>query len=124
MDEANLLNWAGVTLGKAEVYRLYLSIKKLAESLPADVGRLRYFGQISTTGSGPYIVVEGLSPEDEESIDENKQVRYSFNRVFLSIWNTYIALYILHIYHDIAYSYKMYPAHLYTHDPPFPPYLP
>ena len=53
-----------------QVYRLYLSIKQLAETLPAEVGKLRYFGQIRTTGKKPYVIVEGLNPEDEEGIDE------------------------------------------------------
>jgi radial spoke head protein 4A len=70
VEEATLLDWAGVNIGRAEVYRLYLAIKQLAESLPAEVGKLRLFGQIHTTGSSPYIIVEGLSPEDEEGIDE------------------------------------------------------
>ena len=52
------------------MYRLYLSIKQLAETLPAEVGKLRYFGQIRTTGKKPYVIVEGLNPEDEEGIDE------------------------------------------------------
>jgi len=41
VDESNLLEWAGVSLGRGDTYRLYLSIKKLAESLPAEVERLR-----------------------------------------------------------------------------------
>jgi len=49
-----------------------LSIKKLAESLPGDVERLRFFGKISTRAL-PYYVVEGISPEEEEGIDETKQ---------------------------------------------------
>jgi len=48
---------------------LYLSIKKLAESLPSDVERLRFFGKILTR-SLPYYIVEGVSPEEEENIVE------------------------------------------------------
>jgi radial spoke head protein 4A len=55
-----------------QVYRLYLSIKKLAESLPGEVEKLRFFGKISTR-SLPYYIVEGVSPEEEEGIDETKQ---------------------------------------------------
>jgi hypothetical protein len=48
-------------------------LKQLAEVLPTEVGSLRFFGQISTTGKKPYIIVEGLSPEEEEDIDESLQ---------------------------------------------------
>ena len=50
---------------------MYLSVKLLAESLPAEVGKLRYFGQISTTGKKPYVIIEGLNAdEEEEGVDE------------------------------------------------------
>ena len=41
--------------------------------LPTEVGSLRFFGQISTTGKKPYIIVEGLSPEEEEEVDDSLQ---------------------------------------------------
>jgi len=72
MDEANLLEWAGISLGRSESYRLYLSVKALAESLDGAVERLRLFGKISTR-SLPYFVVEGVNPEEEEGVDEKKQ---------------------------------------------------
>lgn len=72
MDELNVLEWAGVSFGKTESYRLYLSIKKFAESLPAEVDRLRFFGIIKTR-SLPYYIVEGVTAEDEEGVDEMKQ---------------------------------------------------
>ena len=72
MDEANLLEWAGISFGRAETYRLYLSIKKFAETLPSEVDRLRFFGKISTRGA-PYYIVEGLTAEDEEDIDPMKK---------------------------------------------------
>jgi hypothetical protein len=65
MDDFNLLEWSGVSFGKSEIYRLYLSIKKLAETLPGEVEKVRFFGRISTR-SMPYYVVEGTSPEEEE----------------------------------------------------------
>lgn len=72
MDEGNLLEWAGISLGKGEVYRLYLSIKKKAETLPSEVERLRFFGKISTRGR-PYFIIEGITPsEDVDGIDETK----------------------------------------------------
>lgn len=72
MDEMNLLEWSGVSFGKGEIYRLYLSMKKLAEILPGDVERLRFVGRFNTR-TQPYYVVEGVSPEEEEGIDETKQ---------------------------------------------------
>lgn len=72
MDESTLLEWAGVSLGKGETYRLYLSIKKLAESLPPEAERIRFFGKISTR-TLPYYVLECVSPEEEEGINEFQQ---------------------------------------------------
>lgn len=72
LEEANLLEWGGISFGKGEIYRIFLSIKKLSESLPSEVEKLRFFGKI-TTRTLPYYIVEGLSPEDEENIDETKQ---------------------------------------------------
>lgn len=72
MDEANLFEWAGFSLGRAETYKLYLSIKKFAESLAGEVERLRLVGKIETLDA-PYYVVEGLSDADEEDVDEAKQ---------------------------------------------------
>lgn len=72
LDDANLYEWAGVSFGKGEVYRLYLSIKKLCETLPAEAEKIRLFGKISTR-TLPYYIVEGVNPEDEEGVDEAKQ---------------------------------------------------
>ena len=72
IDEFNLLDWAGVNIGKGDLYRLYLSIRNLAQSSPAEVEKLRFVGKIYTRSS-PYYVVEGVSPEEEEDIDELKQ---------------------------------------------------
>lgn len=72
ISEAALYEWAGVTIGRTDLYRLYLSIKSFAATLPSDVERLRFFGKVTTRGK-PYYVVEGLSTEDEDNIDEMKQ---------------------------------------------------
>jgi len=72
IDELSVIEWAGISFEKGESFRLYLSIKKLAESLPSDVERLRFFGKILTR-SLPYYIVEGVSPEEEENIVETKQ---------------------------------------------------
>lgn len=72
MNDSALLEWAGLSLGKTEIYRLYLSIKKLAETLPGDVERLRFFGVFYTRGL-PYFVVEGINPEEDENRNEKLQ---------------------------------------------------
>jgi radial spoke head protein 4A len=72
LDDAHLYEWAGVSFGKGELYRLYLSIKKACESLPGEVEKVRLFGKINTR-TQPYYIIEGLNPEDEEGVDETKQ---------------------------------------------------
>ncbi len=72
MEEASLLKWAGVSLGEGETYRLYLSIKALADSLPGDAERARFFGKITTRGQ-PYWIVEVLSTYEGEEVDPIKQ---------------------------------------------------
>lgn len=71
MSDANLFEWAGISFGRSDTYRLYLSIKTFSETLPAEVERLRFFGMIKTRGS-PYYIVEGLSV-DEDEFDEKLQ---------------------------------------------------
>jgi radial spoke head protein 4A len=68
----DLYKWGGISIGKTDAYRLYLSVKKFAETLPGDVDKIRFFGRIHTRGY-PYYILEGLSTEDEEGIDESKQ---------------------------------------------------
>lgn len=72
IDEAAVLEAAGVSFGKAETYKLYLSIKALSEQMPAEAERTRLFGKIYTRGK-PYYVVEALSTFEGEEIDETKQ---------------------------------------------------
>jgi radial spoke head protein 4/6 len=72
MDDLTLYQWAGVSFGQSEAYRLYLAIKLFSETLPSEVERLRFFGVIKTRGA-PYYIVEGLNPEDEDGVDELKQ---------------------------------------------------
>ena len=72
MDEAALLEWAGISLGKGDTYRLYLSIKALAETIPGESDRARFFGKITTRGK-PYYIVETLSTFEGEEVDPTKQ---------------------------------------------------
>lgn len=71
-SEANALEWAGVSVGKAESYRLYLSIKKFSETCSPAAVSLRFFGKIFTRGL-PYYVIEGENPDEPEEIDNMKQ---------------------------------------------------
>lgn len=72
LDDAPLYDWAGVSIGRGDIYRLFLSIKQFAASLSGDVEKLRWVGRINTR-SKPYFILEGISPEEEEGIDEMKQ---------------------------------------------------
>ena len=65
MQEAGLLTWAGIGLGPALTFRLYLSMKALADCLPSQVGRLRFWGRILTRGL-PYFIIEGNSITSSE----------------------------------------------------------
>lgn len=72
-EEATLLEWSGISFGRGDIYRLYLSIKRLAESgkIPGEVERLRFFGKFTTRGQ-PYFVLEGVNPEEPEIADPTK----------------------------------------------------
>jgi radial spoke head protein 4A len=63
-DEANYLEWAGVSFGKTESFRIHLALKHLAAAFPAR--NLRLFGKVAGTGAD-YWVAEGAmdAPEDE-----------------------------------------------------------
>lgn len=67
-QEMQMVEWAGLGLGRSELHLLYLAIKKLAEKLPEEVGALRFWGRVSTRGL-PYYIVEGGSVEEEEPED-------------------------------------------------------
>lgn len=58
VDEAPYLEWAGVSLGREDSYRLHLSLKALAAS--TVVRGLRLWGKFLGNG-GDYIVAEGRS---------------------------------------------------------------
>ncbi|CAM9292680.1 unnamed protein product [Choristocarpus tenellus] len=63
LDEANMWEWAGISFGRLETYRLYLSVRKLAESLPGDHESLRFWGKISTREQD-YFLVEGKATDE------------------------------------------------------------
>ena len=78
-EEMEMLRWAGVGLERSETYRLYLSIKKLAEKLPGDVFALRFWGRVSTL-SKPYFVVEGSNTEDDSEDLRSQEGKDGANR--------------------------------------------
>jgi radial spoke head protein 4/6 len=78
-NDANLYEWAGISFGKAEIYRLYLSIKAFAAELPSEVERIRLFGKI-TTRNAPYYVIEGLTAEDEDVDEAIQETRAGANK--------------------------------------------
>lgn len=65
LTESNIFEWAGVSFGKTETYRLYVSIKAKAM---ADGLKLRFWGKINGR-SGNYYVVQGANPEPPAAED-------------------------------------------------------
>jgi len=72
VQDASLMEWAGISFGPSETYRLFLSIKAFAATLDAGYGQIRFWGRISTR-SGYYYIIEGTTYEDPEEIDLEKQ---------------------------------------------------
>jgi radial spoke head protein 4A len=79
LTDAEYLEWAGVSIGKEETFRMHLSLKKLASlanAAPAEVGAdifrpvyaLRFWGKIAGI-KADYYIAEGVI-EDEEEFDE------------------------------------------------------
>jgi len=69
-DEANYLEWAGVSFGKTESFRIHLALKHLAAK-EASAKNLRFFGKIFGR-SADYYVVEGVvdpSGDEEDAKD-------------------------------------------------------
>lgn len=66
MTEANVYEWAGISFGREETYRLYLSIKSMA----LQEGRnLRFWGKVLTQ-SGDYYIIQSENSTDPPSPDE------------------------------------------------------
>jgi radial spoke head protein 4A len=64
MDEARIFEWAGISFGEDDVYKLSKSLRRLA--LFSGASRLRFWGKIYGT-QRDYWVVEGVLdiPEEE-----------------------------------------------------------
>lgn len=70
-DEANYLEWAGVSFGKTESFRIHLALKHLSAKFQG-VKNLRFFGKINGTTAGDYYVAEGVMDATEEEADDAK----------------------------------------------------
>ncbi|KAG5178667.1 putative flagellar radial spoke protein 4 [Tribonema minus] len=64
LDEANMWAAAGISFGASETYRIFLAVKRLAETLPGDHETLRFWGQVKGR-SADYLVVEGRALEEQ-----------------------------------------------------------
>ncbi|GMH95821.1 hypothetical protein TrST_g12223 [Triparma strigata] len=71
MADAGMYEWAGVSFGKTETYRLYLSIKKFCETLDAGYQAVKFWGKV-TSRDGDYYVCYGKTPENPEDMDATK----------------------------------------------------
>lgn len=68
-EESNFHEWAGVSLGRTETFRLHMALKHLAAKKP--VKNLRFFGKLFGTDKD-YLVVEGVMDAEEEEADDAK----------------------------------------------------
>ena len=72
LSDAILYSWAGISFGSTETYRLYLSIKKHAESLDGGYEALKFWGKVISR-NGDYYVCYGKTPEDQEDVNPSEQ---------------------------------------------------
>lgn len=70
LEDANLYQWAGIGFGKQELYRLQLSMKKLASESGAS--NLKFFGKIRGIENDYYVVEGALEGGEEEGGEEEK----------------------------------------------------
>jgi hypothetical protein len=68
MKEARIFQWAGISFGEQETYRLQKSLKKLSEKVSAT--QLRFFGKIHGTEKDFYIVEATLGEGEGEDDGE------------------------------------------------------
>jgi len=72
-DEADMLEWAGISFGEEETYKLQKSIKRLAIMSGAD--SLRFFGKIYGTKQDYLIAIGTLSEAEEVQTDRSVEKR-------------------------------------------------
>jgi radial spoke head protein 4A len=68
-EDANLLEWGGVGLGRTEAFRLHQALKHLAARFPAK--GLRWWGRVFGR-RGDYLVAEGVCEAEGEEGEEDK----------------------------------------------------
>lgn len=68
-DEANYLEWAGVSLGRTETFRMHLALKHLSAKQP--VKNLRFFGKVFGT-KADYYIAEGVCEPGEDEAEDAK----------------------------------------------------
>ena len=69
IDQANYLEWANISFGREETYRIYLALKQLASS--TTVSNLRLWGKLLGK-EGDYIIAEGQAEAEEEEEEGKK----------------------------------------------------
>jgi len=64
MEDAKVIEWAGIGFGEIETYRIMKSLKKLATQTGAS--QVRFFGKIQATTADYYIAYGTLEGGDED----------------------------------------------------------
>ena len=80
-EEAEMLEWAGISFGEENTLRLQKSIKRLATMSGADT--LRFIGKIFGTQSDYWIAAGNLNQAEEIKAD-NTSISLSIVRITLS----------------------------------------
>lgn len=69
MGHSNMLEWAGVSLGRDEMFKIMLSMRALTESR-SDFLSVRFFGKIFGTQSDYFIVEAKMTPPTEKEAED------------------------------------------------------
>ena len=72
MRDADLLEKAGVGLGKAETYRVVLALKQLADSTDFNLATVRFFGKVFGKKSD-YLIAEATPKELKEAVEVSEE---------------------------------------------------
>jgi len=71
MAQAGMFEWAGVNLGKEELYKLSLAIQQLATEL--DLQQVRFFGKFFGTQRDYYVVEAKMNDDDDDQLPDGKE---------------------------------------------------
>lgn len=72
-EEAEMLEWAGISFGEENTYKISKSIKRLAVMSGAD--KLRFMGKIYGTQKDYWLATGSLSAAEETSSDKTVEKR-------------------------------------------------